>query len=305
MRTCHLDYLQSIKASSALFVELFEENLERWFFGILGITRRWALTYLINASKPPNQQNPKQRPSNTQISYSVTCLPTPKVRPRRSSIRRRVKLLVQAAKKRTETLRKCFSTNRWTWEILGWLSSAAVLSVVVITLAKHENRPVSQWPLSITINALLSVFAEIGQLLLLFPLVNCISQLKWLWFTRSKRLLVDFEAFDEASRGPWGSFLVLLKARFAFVPLATTRLVCCLTNREQSLRVTWRFAYDRPPRISTTSPAGGDLSIAGCGFQRRYNNAGFFFLLCRRAERLSYVSASCNSSVHSLVGLRK
>ena len=43
-----------------------------------------------------------------------------------------------------------------------------------------------------------------------------ISQLKWRWFSRS-RPIIDFEGFDLASRGPWGSFLLLfqLKSRYA------------------------------------------------------------------------------------------
>ncbi|KAH6694097.1 hypothetical protein F5X68DRAFT_248719 [Plectosphaerella plurivora] len=39
----------------------------------------------------------------------------------------------------------------------------------------------------------------------------CISQLKWLWFLRP-RALSDFESFDMASRGPWGSIVVLCRA---------------------------------------------------------------------------------------------
>ena len=46
-----------------------------------------------------------------------------------------------------------------------------------------------------------------------------LSQLKWLWFRDSRRLH-DMVAFDEASRGTWGS-LKLLRTVFVRMPLAT------------------------------------------------------------------------------------
>lgn len=67
-----------------------------------------------------------------------------------------------------------------------------------------------QWPFSITINSLISVFATISQMAMMMPVVECISQLKWLWFVR-KQKLADFDAFDEASRGPTGSLMLLGK----------------------------------------------------------------------------------------------
>lgn len=36
-----------------------------------------------------------------------------------------------------------------------------------------------------------------------------ISELKWSWFQKS-RYLKDLDTMDTASRGPWGSFLLLL-----------------------------------------------------------------------------------------------
>lgn len=44
---------------------------------------------------------------------------------------------------------------------------------------------------------------------MLINLINSgISQFKWLWFTRPREL-ADIERFDRASRGAWGSFLLL------------------------------------------------------------------------------------------------
>lgn len=38
-----------------------------------------------------------------------------------------------------------------------------------------------------------------------------ISQLKWIWFSNQSRSLADMDVYDRASRGPWGSFLLIAK----------------------------------------------------------------------------------------------
>ena len=43
----------------------------------------------------------------------------------------------------------------------------------------------------------------------MIPVIECISQLKWLWFADRYKTLADFDRFDRASRGSWGSFLLL------------------------------------------------------------------------------------------------
>jgi hypothetical protein len=58
--------------------------------------------------------------------------------------------------------------------------------------------------------AFLSVVAKSA---LLYPIAECIGQLKWEHFQKQKRPLSHMEALDSASRGPWGSFLLLWKTR--------------------------------------------------------------------------------------------
>lgn len=82
----------------------------------------------------------------------------------------------------------------------------------MILFESHKDQPLPEWPLKITIDSLISVFATIGQMAMMKPVVECISQLKWLWFVRKERL-VDFQAFDDASRGPTGSLILLGKIR--------------------------------------------------------------------------------------------
>lgn len=47
---------------------------------------------------------------------------------------------------------------------------------------------------------------------LMKPVTECLSQLKWLWFTR-KRPLAEFAVFDNASRGGLDSLKLLIMCR--------------------------------------------------------------------------------------------
>ena len=108
-------------------------------------------------------------------------------------------------------------TNWWVPEILSWLLAAWSLGMIVLTLGLLHEKPLPQWPSGITVNALISVLSQIGQWGLMGSLAGTLGQLKWLWFARLNRPLMDFVAFDEASKGPWGSLLLLIKGRRLFV----------------------------------------------------------------------------------------
>ena len=108
-------------------------------------------------------------------------------------------------------------TDWWVPEILSWLLAAWALGMIVLTLGLLHDKPLPQWPSGITVNALISVLSQIGQWGLMGSVAGTLGQLKWLWFARLNRSLMDFVAFDEASKGPWGSLLLLIKGRLLFV----------------------------------------------------------------------------------------
>ena len=116
-------------------------------------------------------------------------------------------------------------TDWWGLEILSWLLAAWALGMIVLTLGLLHDKPLPQWPSSITVNALISALSQIGQWGLMGSLAGTLGQLKWLWFARLNRSLMDFVAFDEASKGPWGSLLLLIKGRLLFVLTRSRGLV--------------------------------------------------------------------------------
>ncbi|KAI0549875.1 hypothetical protein F4679DRAFT_544965 [Xylaria curta] len=108
-----------------------------------------------------------------------------------------------------ETLRRAWYYG-WVAESLGCFLAVIALGAMIITLRLHENRPLTTWPFGISINAFIAVYGVILKAGLTVPLSEGISQLKWKWFEKQRRNLIDLNDFDAASRGPWGSFLFLL-----------------------------------------------------------------------------------------------
>lgn len=104
------------------------------------------------------------------------------------------------------------TTLGWGWELLACATSMLALCAIVGMLLAFNHKSLSDWPYRIKLNTLVSVFAQISSTALAIPLSECISQLKWLWFTRNHPLS-DFDSFDKASRGPWSSLLLLWKTR--------------------------------------------------------------------------------------------
>ena len=112
----------------------------------------------------------------------------------------------------------------WAIEISSFFLATLALAAIFITLAIHSDRPMSQWPKLISINSLIAIFTAVLKAALMMPVAEGIvyhsvsrtqltlgtgiGQLKWHWF-RQPHSLVDLDRIDAASRGPWGSFLLI------------------------------------------------------------------------------------------------
>lgn len=104
--------------------------------------------------------------------------------------------------------------KRWLLEIISWSLSAACMAGIVVMLLKYQDKRIPNWPLGLTLNAYISVLAKIASAALLLPVSEALGQLKWSWFQgdNSKKMW-DFEIFDNASRGPWGSLLLIIRTK--------------------------------------------------------------------------------------------
>ena len=105
-----------------------------------------------------------------------------------------------------------WANEAWLYEFLAWLISCYCFGGIVITLLAHNGQPIPEWPLDITINAIVSALSTVMSSALLVPVSNAIGQAKWSWIVKERRReLEDIAVFDEASRGGWGSLVLLMK----------------------------------------------------------------------------------------------
>jgi hypothetical protein len=85
------------------------------------------------------------------------------------------------------------------------------VGAIIAILAILKDQPLEKWPTGLTI---IAVVSKVASATLLLPISEAIGQLKWSWFYgKSSRNIVDFEVFDQASRGAWGSLLLLCRTK--------------------------------------------------------------------------------------------
>lgn len=101
--------------------------------------------------------------------------------------------------------------NDWWGEILSSLLSFVFVAVLAFVLQEFDQKKLSQWPFDLSLNSTVSLLATLAKLALMMPVTECISQLKWLWFTKRGKAVLDLEIYDGASRGPMGCITFLVK----------------------------------------------------------------------------------------------
>ena len=107
--------------------------------------------------------------------------------------------------------------KRWLPEILSWLLSAACMFSIVAVLVILKDEKLTKWPLTekigFTLNDYVSVLSRIAGAALILPVSEALGQLKWCWFLGHSKQMWDYEIFDNASRGPWGALLLLIRTK--------------------------------------------------------------------------------------------
>jgi hypothetical protein len=73
-----------------------------------------------------------------------------------------------------------------------------------------DGQPLPNTKIGITPNAIVGLLATFVELSLVVPVNSAFGQIKWLRALRA-RPMQEFRTIDEASRGPWGSFILLTR----------------------------------------------------------------------------------------------
>jgi hypothetical protein len=110
----------------------------------------------------------------------------------------------------------------WWGEMLACILLLSMLTVIALTIYFHRGQPLPQWPLGITINALLSFYSVIYKTAIVYVIGSSISQSQWLWFSKEQRLS-DISRYSSAATNPGFSIFWALGDLFSKLkrPLAS------------------------------------------------------------------------------------
>jgi Protein of unknown function (DUF3176) len=97
----------------------------------------------------------------------------------------------------------------WYLEIGAVMLSFLALISTLVVLHYEDGKPIAQYSFYFSLNTVTSILGTTAKTSLAFALAACMGQGKWNWFRSRGSELVGFQRFDEASRGPWGSFKFL------------------------------------------------------------------------------------------------
>ena len=115
----------------------------------------------------------------------------------------------------------------WWWEIASASLSVICMILLLVLLLQVDSLPLESWTLPIQVNSLVAVFTTVAKTSMMVPVAACLSQLKWRHYLHRSDRLHNLQLFDDASRGPWGSTMLLLNLRrrailswaFAFITI--------------------------------------------------------------------------------------
>ncbi|KAF2148442.1 hypothetical protein K461DRAFT_297855 [Myriangium duriaei CBS 260.36] len=142
--------------------------------------------------------------------------------------------------------------RKWAYEIFSCVINLIACVLLLVYLYSSNYQPSAEGPHAITINLVVALLTTLMRGTAMFTVSRCLSQLKWNLFVDVQRLS-DFDQIDSASRGPWGSFLILFGTRkhgLIYIGAIITIITFALGPIAQQL-VTYEVCYRTdPPRIS-------------------------------------------------------
>lgn len=96
----------------------------------------------------------------------------------------------------------------WATDHAAVLLSMAIVCIMAAVLQRYNGTVYDDWPLSITLNATISLLVTILYTFLLVPVSSCLGQLKWnIFYSRCQ--LSKFEHYEEAGRSIFGAVNLL------------------------------------------------------------------------------------------------
>lgn len=185
---------------------------------------------------------------------------------------------------------------QWWRELVATVFSITSMVLVLVLVLKIQNTALGYWnfhigSLTVQPNTLISVLTTIGQTLMMVPVTACIGQLKWKYFRRARHLH-HMQLMDDASRGPWGSLLLL--SRLASTRAATASLLALVTIMALGIGPSAQQILEfRPAQVLLKN------ATAGIGFATNYSSKSYVSQYDRGSGR-AYYTTTYNSDIFKL-----
>lgn len=94
----------------------------------------------------------------------------------------------------------------WTWELVGLLLAAALLTAILVFMRWYDGY--RQTEVIITLNSIVAILSTFLRALLAFIMTAVLSQTMWSWF-REARPVSHINQFHSAIQGTWGAIKLL------------------------------------------------------------------------------------------------
>lgn len=162
----------------------------------------------------------------------------------------------------------------WILEIVTSLTSVACLAAIAAIFYYVDGKPLSAWTNKISLNATISILTTACTAALMHGVSEFISQHKWSYFRARPLRLENFETFDGASRGLWGSVKLIFTVGWNLATLGAFITIARLAIAPLTQQVV-QLEQQMVPR------AHDDATF---GFAHSYNRelTGFAFLVARK-----------------------
>ncbi|KAK8074544.1 hypothetical protein PG997_009207 [Apiospora hydei] len=107
--------------------------------------------------------------------------------------------------------------HSWRMEVSTMVLCLSAVVTSTVLLIHADGRPLTDYNFFISFNTLISILAAVARATLAFAVGSCLGQWKWNWFSKRSDTLIVFGSFEDASRGPLGSFWLLCRLRARYV----------------------------------------------------------------------------------------
>ncbi|KAF6808986.1 hypothetical protein CMUS01_13776 [Colletotrichum musicola] len=147
----------------------------------------------------------------------------------------------------------------WWWEICGCLLCILSSLLLIVFLTQVDQMARQDWAYMLQPNTVISIITTVGKAAMMVPIAACISQLKWAEFRRPARLSL-LQNMDDASRGPWGSLVLLTRARRNRIVLVPA--LAFLTVAAVGFEPSAQQILDFPSRTAMVRNASAEIGMA-------------------------------------------